>query len=137
MNFKIRAFYNKNNNISTVCTKSFSSIKLYNIKIFWIYIDAPNILTFFGGVSKNNSITLTCIAEGLPEPRYGIFSDKKEIKGTENGILIIPSYHLNDNVAYKCISRNNLGHDKQDFSPSLLRGKFDVVTLPFYYLSIL
>ena len=109
-------------------TKSFCSIRLYNIKIFWIYIDAPKILTFFVDISNNNSITLTCIAEGLPKPSYAIFSDEKEIKGTENGILIIPSYHLNDNVAYKCISRNNLGHDTQDFSPSLLRGKFDIVT---------
>ena len=92
-------------------------------EIFYIVIDAPRIISFYVSVSRNDSITLTCIAEGLPKPVYTIISDNKEIKGIQNGIAIIPNYSLNDDVTYKCICRNSLGHDTKYFSPSSFKGK--------------
>ena len=92
-------------------------------EIFYIYIDAPRIISFYVAVSKNDSITLTCIAEGLPKPVYTIISDNKEIKGSQNGIATIPNYSLNDDVEYKCICRNSLGQDTKYFPPTSFKGK--------------
>ena len=86
------------------------------------YIDAPKIVSFSAAVSNNNSITLTCRAEGLPKPTYTIFSDEGEGNGGQNGIVIIRNYSLYDNITYTCISRNNLGHDIQHFSPNSIKG---------------
>ena len=97
-------------------------------EIFYIDIDAPRIISFYGAVSKNDSITLTCIAKGLPKPVYTIFSDT-EIKGSQNGIAIIPNDSLNDNVTYKFICRNSLGHDTKYFSPSSFKGKCNLYVL--------
>ena len=100
-------------------------------EIFYIYIDAPRIISFYVAVSKNDSITLTCIAEGLPKPVYAIISDNKEIKGSQNGIATIPNYSLNDDVTYKCICRNSLGQDTKYFSPTSFKGKCNLFKTMF------
>ena len=94
-------------------------------------MDAPRILSFSAVVSKNNSITLTCLAEGLPKPTYTIFSDEVEAIGGQHGIVAIPNYNLVDNVTYKCISRNNLGYDTQHVFQNPLKSKYDVFTWLF------
>ena len=101
-------------------------------EIFWIDIDESKIISFYGAVSKNDSITLTCIADGLPTPVYTIISDNREIKEAQNGIAIIANYSLNDNVTYKCICTNSFGHDTKYFSPSSFKGKCNLFKTIFY-----
>ena len=76
-----------------------------------IYIDAPRIVLFHGVVSKENSLTLICLVEGLQEFSYSLFSGEVEVKGAQNGKVIIPNYNLSNNITYKCISSNNFGYD--------------------------
>ena len=59
-----------------------------------------------------------CNADGLPKPRKTIFADDKEVKGAQNGMVVIHNYSLNDDVTYRCIVRNILGHDSMFFSSS-------------------
>ena len=101
------------------------------LQTFSIYIDAPRILSFSAVVSKNNSMTLTCLAEGLPKPNYTIFSDEVEVICGQHGIVAIPNYNLVDNVTYTCISMNNLGNDTQHVFQNPLKSKYDVFNMLF------
>ena len=76
-------------------------------------------------MSKNNSLTLICLAEGLQEFSYTVFSGEVEVKGAQNGKVIIPNYNLSNNITYKCISSNNFGYDTKYFSPASLKGMCD------------
>lgn len=90
-----------------------------------IYIDAPRIVSFHGAVSKENSLTLICLVEGLQEFSYSLFSGEVEVKGAQNGKVIIPNYNLSNNITYKCISSINFVYDRKYVSPTSLKDMCD------------
>ena len=80
----------------------------------------PRIISFYGILSGNNSLTVTCRGEGLPKPTYKILADDTEVKEAINGMAIIHDNMENNETTYKCIAMNNLGHSTKYFSRSSL-----------------
>ena len=91
-----------------------------NTNIFSICLDLPRIVSFYGTLSGNNSLTITCRGEGQPKPTYKIFADDTEVKETIGGMAIIRDNIENNETMYKCIAMNNLGHSTKHFSRSSL-----------------
>ena len=78
-----------------------------------LYLDAPTIRSFQGKFLKDNSMKLTCFAEGFPRPSYVIkISNGLSFKADTNGVIVIKDYLSLANESYSCIAKNTAGYDQ-------------------------
>ena len=90
--------------------------------VFQNILDPPRIESFQGAMSSTDSMTLTCVAEGLPRPTYAIFSDGTVLKEESNGVVTIRNYTSDNDATYKCIARNHLGSHLKELSLHSFKG---------------
>ena len=80
------------------------------------FADPPRIVFFQITTWENNSMTLTCLADGSPQPTYAIHGlDGTELPGVLNGVVIIGNYSSASTIVatFTCIAKNDLGTDER------------------------
>lgn len=76
-------------------------------------LDSPRIRSFRGKVLKDNSMKMTCLAKGLPQPTYIIKTPNGlSFAADIHGVVIINDYKSVINASYTCIARNSVGYDQ-------------------------
>ena len=87
------------------------------------------------------NVTITCKAEGFPQPDYIILHNGTSLTNVVKGMTTIKSVNYSDDGQYKCIAKNILGNVSASFN-LIVQGeicfKTDhcVMVCPFYQKAI-
>jgi len=74
-------------------------------------IASPQIITGLQTVTVNlyQSVNLTCVASGNPQPSIAWYKDGRIITGESSPLLVIQEVELSDRGVYNCTATNTLG----------------------------
>ena len=92
-------------------------------------------------VMVGENVTITCKAEGFPQPDYIIFHNGISLTNVVKGMTTIKSINYSDDGEYKCIAKNILGNVSASFI-LIVQGKICfktdhcVMVCPFYQKAI-
>ena len=113
----------------------------------FICLDKPIIIVFKivnqdkYNVIVGENVTITCQAEGFPQPDYIIFHNGTSLTNVVKGMTTIKSVNYSDDGQYKCIAKNILGNVSASFN-LIVQGKIFlnahhcVTVFPFYQKAI-
>ena len=73
-------------------------------------------------VIVGENVTITCQAEGFPQPDYIIFHNGTSLTNVVKGMTTIKSVNYSDDGEYKCIANNSLGDVSASFD-FIVQGK--------------
>ena len=86
---------------------------VYSIKKHPFHLDAPTIRLFNGKLLEDNSMKMTCLADGLPKPTYVIkLSNGLSFTADIHGVIVIKNHKAIGNTTYVCIAKNSQGQDQ-------------------------
>lgn len=86
---------------------------------------------------KDDSMKMTCHADGVPKPTYTIkISNGMVYKAGIDGMVVVKDYESIVNASYTCIAKNSVGQDKWHLNGILTVSKGKACRIVFIFFRL-